>query len=98
VLSRIPPSRWSTKGSLCGLVYDGELGFFDHYILQLAKKLTNCQVFGVAGDESLNYAESNKREWEKKGKDLVGKYLVSYKEYVNLTTLVSSKSSKAHSA
>ena len=47
--------------------YDGELGFFDFYIIPLAKKLKNCGVFGVSSDEYLNYAERNRREWESKG-------------------------------
>jgi class 3 adenylate cyclase len=60
--------------------YEGELGFFDFYILPLAKKLKDCKVFGVASDEYLNYALSNRKEWEAKGKDLVQRYFTSYKE------------------
>jgi 3'5'-cyclic nucleotide phosphodiesterase len=36
--------------------YEGELAFFDNYIIPLAKKLKECQVFGVSSDEYLNYA------------------------------------------
>lgn len=36
--------------------YEGELGFFDFYIIPLAKKLEECGVFGVSSDECLNYA------------------------------------------
>ena len=36
--------------------YKGELQFFDNYIIPLAKKLKDCQVFGVSSDEYLNYA------------------------------------------
>lgn len=35
--------------------YNGEIGFFDFYIIPLAKKLKNCGVFGVSSDEYLNY-------------------------------------------
>jgi hypothetical protein len=35
----------------------GEIGFFDFYIIPLAKKLKDCGVFGVSSDEYLNYAE-----------------------------------------
>jgi len=28
--------------------YRGEIGFFDYYIIPLAKKLQNCGVFGVS--------------------------------------------------
>ena len=31
--------------------YQGELGFFDFYIIPLAKKLQSCGVFGVSSDE-----------------------------------------------
>jgi 3'5'-cyclic nucleotide phosphodiesterase len=31
--------------------YEGELGFFDFYIIPLAKKLKECGVFGVSSDE-----------------------------------------------
>jgi len=33
--------------------YNGELGFFDNYIIPLAKKLRECNVFGVSSDEYL---------------------------------------------
>eukprot|EP00522_Entomoneis_paludosa_P005525 CAMPEP_0172451200 /NCGR_PEP_ID=MMETSP1065-20121228/9326_1 /TAXON_ID=265537 /ORGANISM="Amphiprora paludosa, Strain CCMP125" /LENGTH=1301 /DNA_ID=CAMNT_0013203121 /DNA_START=227 /DNA_END=4132 /DNA_ORIENTATION=+ len=51
--------------------YQGELNFFDFYIIPLAKKLKECGVFGVSSDEYLNYALENRREWEKKGKEIV---------------------------
>jgi hypothetical protein len=47
--------------------YQGEIGFFDHYIIPLAMKLKECGVFGVASDEYLSYATNNRREWETKG-------------------------------
>jgi 3'5'-cyclic nucleotide phosphodiesterase len=40
--------------------YQGEIGFFDFYIIPLAKKLKNCGVFGVSSDEYLNYAMKNR--------------------------------------
>jgi hypothetical protein len=54
--------------------YQGELGFFDHYIIPLANKLKECGVFGVSSDEYLNYALENRREWANKGEDVVEKY------------------------
>ena len=33
---------------------EGELKFFDGYIIPLAKKLKDCGVFGVASDECLS--------------------------------------------
>ena len=37
----------------------------------MAKKLNDCGVFGVSSDEFLNYAVSNRNEWERKGLDIV---------------------------
>jgi hypothetical protein len=56
-----PADRW----------YEGEKGFFDFYIIPLAKKLKDCGVFGVSSEEYLNYAETNRKEWEAKGEALV---------------------------
>ena len=58
--------------------YEGELGFFDNYIIPLAKKLKECGVFGVASDEYLNYALENRREWEVKGPEVVEKYVAKF--------------------
>ena len=55
--------------------YEGELKFFDFYVIPLATKLKTCKVFGVASDEYLMYAEKNREEWALKGKDIVGEYL-----------------------
>jgi hypothetical protein len=51
--------------------YEGELAFFDRYILPLAKKLSECGVFGVSSNEYLNYALKNREEWESRGRDVV---------------------------
>ena len=51
--------------------FNGELGFFDFYIIPLAKKLKDCGVFGVSSDEYLNYALKNRMEWEQRGVELV---------------------------
>ncbi|CAB9502391.1 Receptor-type guanylate cyclase gcy [Seminavis robusta] len=49
----------------------GEVGFFDFYIIPLAKKLKECGVFGVSSDEYLQYAVKNRNEWEMKGAEVV---------------------------
>lgn len=49
----------------------GEIGFFDFYVIPLANKLKDCGVFGVSSDEYLNYAISNRNEWEAKGQSIV---------------------------
>jgi len=48
--------------------YESELGFFDFYIIPLAKKLKECGVFGISSDECLKFALENRLEWERKGK------------------------------
>ena len=51
--------------------YQGELGFYDFYIIPLAKKIKQCAVFGVSSDEYLSYALANREEWEERGKEVV---------------------------
>ncbi|CAJ1964576.1 unnamed protein product [Cylindrotheca closterium] len=58
--------------------YEGELGFYDHYIIPLAKKLKDCGVFGVSSDEYLNYAEENRSEWASKGRKVVAMLVAKY--------------------
>ncbi len=60
--------------------YAGEMGFYDFYIIPLAKKLKECGVFGVSSDEFLNYALANRKEWELKGKDIVEGYLQYFRK------------------
>ena len=55
--------------------YQGELGFFDNYIIPLAKKLKDCGVFGVSSDEYLSYAESNRAEWADHGQQIVADFV-----------------------
>jgi 3'5'-cyclic nucleotide phosphodiesterase len=55
--------------------YQGELGFYDFYIIPLARKLKDCGVFGVSSDECLNYAVRNREEWEEKGQSIVSEMI-----------------------
>jgi len=48
--------------------YQGEIGFFDFYIIPLSQKLNDCGVFGVTSDENLNYAKLNRELWVSLGK------------------------------
>jgi 3'5'-cyclic nucleotide phosphodiesterase len=66
----------------CDNWYNGELGFFDNYIIPLAKKLKECGVFGVSSDEYLNYALENRREWANKGEEVVAQYIKKYRTEV----------------
>lgn len=70
--------------------YQGEIGFFDNYIIPLAKKLSECGVFGVSSDEYLNYALKNREEWERRGESVVA----SYVENIRRTTKSPTESSQ----
>jgi hypothetical protein len=58
--------------------YDGELGFFDFYVIPLALKIGECGVFGVSSDEFCKYATANRHEWEVKGKEVVRELVAKY--------------------
>eukprot|EP00526_Cylindrotheca_closterium_P004051 CAMPEP_0113631926 /NCGR_PEP_ID=MMETSP0017_2-20120614/16591_1 /TAXON_ID=2856 /ORGANISM="Cylindrotheca closterium" /LENGTH=1166 /DNA_ID=CAMNT_0000542455 /DNA_START=14 /DNA_END=3514 /DNA_ORIENTATION=+ /assembly_acc=CAM_ASM_000147 len=58
--------------------YKGEIGFFDFYVIPLAKKLDSCGVFGVSSDEYLNYAKGNREEWVREGENIVKELLAKY--------------------
>jgi len=60
--------------------YNGEIGFFDFYVIPLAKKLDSCGVFGVSSHEYLGYAQANRDEWERRGEDIVKEYIENWKE------------------
>eukprot|EP00980_Cylindrotheca_fusiformis_P007982 scaffold1700_cov91-Cylindrotheca_fusiformis.AAC.1 len=49
----------------------GESGFFDFYVIPLARKLESCGVFAVSSHEYLNYARSNRAEWAREGGKLI---------------------------
>jgi hypothetical protein len=52
--------------------YEGEIWFFDNYVIPLAKRLKECgEYLGVSGDEYLDFATKNRKEWEKKGRSIV---------------------------
>jgi hypothetical protein len=55
--------------------FQGEIGFFDFYILPLAKKLEECGSFGVSSQEYLKYALENRQRWEDQGKEIVAELL-----------------------
>jgi class 3 adenylate cyclase len=51
--------------------FQGEIGFFDFYIIPLAKKLHECGSFGVSSKEYLKYALGNRQRWEEQGEKIV---------------------------
>jgi hypothetical protein len=58
----------------------GEIGFFDFYVIPLAKKLKECGVFGVSSDEYLQYAVKNRSEWQDKGEQIVAEMIQKVNE------------------
>ncbi|KAL3938644.1 MAG: hypothetical protein SGBAC_006480 [Bacillariaceae sp.] len=58
--------------------YKGEIGFFEFYVIPLAKKLDSCGVFGVSSHEYLNYAIANRDEWKREGEQLVQQFLDNF--------------------
>lgn len=54
--------------------YEGQIGFFDGYIIPLATKLKECGVFGSAGEEYLGNALNNREEWVAKGKEISARF------------------------
>ncbi|CAB9524169.1 Receptor-type guanylate cyclase gcy [Seminavis robusta] len=55
--------------------YDGELWFFDNYIIPLASKLTDSGCFGYSGCEYLRCATENRNEWKVKGKEVTARMI-----------------------
>lgn len=47
-------------------------------MIPLAKKLEECNVFGVTSDECLNYACANRNEWQMKGQEVVLEMVARY--------------------
>ena len=63
--------------------YQGELKFFDNYVIPLAQKLRDCNIFGVSSDECLNYAMRNRAEWAAVGQAVVAEYVQALAEAEN---------------
>lgn len=66
---------------------EGELGFFDNYVIPLAKKLDECGVFGVSSDECLINATNNRKEWAAKGPKVVEEMTEKFSSMADDTSL-----------
>ena len=75
----------------CDFWYQGEIGFFDFYIIPLARKLKDCGVFGVSSDEYLQYATNNRNEWVRKGEEVVEELIRNVKENTEYQMLLEQK-------
>ena len=49
----------------------------------MAKKLRDCGVFGPTSDENLNYAKSNRSQWEREGRAIVSEMVHKAEEEYN---------------
>jgi hypothetical protein len=69
--SNVDPSRhW----------FKEELECFDSFVIPLALKLNECNIFGVASQECLAYARANRNEWSIKGDNIVREMLTTYQQ------------------
>jgi hypothetical protein len=57
--------------------YQGELDFFDQKVIPLAKRIVELSCFGSLGEEFLQNAEENRREWCDKGCEIVKQFLAA---------------------
>jgi len=57
--------------------YEGEIAFFDFYVMPLAMKLQSSGAFGLYSCEFLNYAQQNRRQWESSGRAVVEEMIQS---------------------
>ena len=60
--------------------FEGQLSFFDNYIIPLAKNLEECNVLGVSCDEHLSYALENRHEWALKWQQVVADMISEYNQ------------------
>jgi hypothetical protein len=60
--------------------YNGELWFFDNWIIPLASQLKECGVMGASSDECLTQARQNRQKWEMIGKQLCSSMQENAKE------------------
>ena len=78
--------------------YKGEIGFFDFYIIPLAKKLSDCGVFGVSSDEYLSYAMKNREEWENRGQEVVAAMISKFEVSQQMITADEEHNQQAEAA
>lgn len=60
--------------------YKGEFGFFDFYIIPLAKKLNDCGIPVEASREYISNAIKNRKIWEKRGEFLLDGFVKERRE------------------
>ncbi|CAJ1941380.1 unnamed protein product [Cylindrotheca closterium] len=48
--------------------YNGELWFFDNWVIPLAENLRECGIFDIVSNQLIKQARSNRKRWELEGK------------------------------
>ena len=61
--------------------YSDEIKFFDTVVIPMANRLKDCGMFGMAGDDAIRCAQSNRKEWVVNGGAVVEGLKKRYKEY-----------------
>mmetsp|Transcript_12061 Transcript_12061/g.27486 ORF Transcript_12061/g.27486 Transcript_12061/m.27486 type:complete len:1731 (+) Transcript_12061:313-5505(+) len=74
--------------------YKGEIGFFDFYIIPLARKLKDCGVFGSAATEYLDHALEIRRRWEEEGEEIAERMIAEHDEALRKALEKEAKESK----
>ncbi|EJK67428.1 hypothetical protein THAOC_11540, partial [Thalassiosira oceanica] len=74
--------------------YKGEIGFFDFYIIPLARKLKDCGVFGSAATEYLDHALEIRRRWEEEGEEIAERMIAEHDEALRNALEKEAKESK----
>lgn len=57
--------------------YQRELDFFDQQVIPLAKRIVELRCFGSLGEEFLQNAGDNRREWSDRGSEIIKKLLAA---------------------
>ena len=60
--------------------YNNEIKFFDEYVLPLARKINGCGMFGNAGQDLIDQAQKNRKEFVVKGSKMVAEVVQRVKE------------------
>ena len=74
--------------SFHSLYFSSEIGFFDHYIIPLARQLQKCEIFGAMADECLEFAQRNRDRWEREGHVIVQQMVVDQMDDQDLLQLI----------
>eukprot|EP00980_Cylindrotheca_fusiformis_P008976 scaffold1913_cov100-Cylindrotheca_fusiformis.AAC.1 len=78
--------------------YDGELWFFDNWVLPLARKLKESGVLNAVSDQLLEQANRNRSRWEVEGRQICISMLASLKKRPSLRDTTASSSTSSYSA